>query len=554
MTQMKSIYQILLLTLIITGLSTSCNKKIDEAYLNPNSPVKVPVETLLPQVVSAMAANYGGHGPMNDARFTSMYVQYFTSYTVSATRNSSTTYERMGGTVDGSDNAGSIWRMHYYDVGQNAMKIIEWGTEEKKWDYVGVAQAIFAWSWLQLSDYHGEVILKEAFNTNLLTFKFDKEEDVYAYVRELAFQSLENLNKTGDGVSPANLALGDAFLYNGDVNKWKKFVYSILARSYNHLSNKSIYKPDSVIFYCDKAITTNADNAIVKFTATPGFSANSNFYGPVRNNLGSGYAIRQSEYITNLLKGTNAAFPGVDDPRKWYLIRPSISGQFNGIPLNAGITSIVNVNDRPENFWGPRWDSLVAPLSDSRARYIFRNASPMPVLTASEVLFMKAEAAYRKGDKTTALAAYRKGIELNFDMLQNDYSTNVPTANLLTASIRDAFLSNTTVAPVSSIDLTLSHIMLQKYIALYGFGAIETWVDMRRYHYTDVKDGFQVYRDFAPPPLTGTNGLWPDNNGKLVYRVRYRYNSEYVWNIEELKRLGADAIDWHTKETWFSKP
>ncbi len=551
---MKSIYKIIFLALIVTGLSVSCKKKLDEAYQNPNAPVKVPIEQLLPQLVSAMAANYAGHGPMNDARFASMYTQYFTSYTVSATRNSSTTYERMGGTVDGSDNAGSLWRMHYYDLGQNAMKMIEWGTEEKKWDYVGVGQAIFAWSWLQLTDYHGEVILKDAFNTSLLTFKFDNEADVYAYVRELAAKSLENLSKTGDGVSQANLATGDAFMYNGDVNKWKKFVYSILARSYNHLSNKSIYKPDSVIYYCDKAITTNADNAIVKFTATPGFSANSNFYGPVRNNLGSSYAIRQSEYITNLMKGTNSAFPGVDDPRKWYMLRPSISEQFNGIPLNKGITSITNANDRPENFWGPRWDSTVPPLSDARARYIFRNASPMPVLTASEVLFMKAEAAYRKGDKTTSLAAYKKAIELNFDMLQNDYSTNIPATSLLTTGIRDAFLANPKVVP-AAVDFNLSHIMLQKYIALYGFGAIETWVDMRRYHYTDVKDGFQVYRDFAVPPNDGSaTGLWPDNNGKLVYRVRYRYNSEYVWNIEELKRLGADAIDWHTKETWFSKP
>lgn len=550
---MKSIYKVLLSVLVITGISTSCNKKIDEAYLNPNSPVKVPIESLLPQIVSAMAANYGGHGPLNDARFASMYIQNFASYTVSATRNSSTTYERMGGTVDASDNAGSLWRMHYYDIGQNAMKIIEWGTEEKKWDYVGVAQAIFAWSWLQLTDYHGEIILKDAFNTNLLTFKFDKEEEVYAYVRQLAAQSLENLNKTGDGVSQTNLALGDEFMYKGDVNKWKKFVYSVLARSYNHLSNKSIYKPDSVIFYCDKAITANADNAVVKFTATPGFSANSNFYGPVRNNLGSAFAIRQGAYIANLMKGANSAFPGVDDPRKWYLLRPSISEQFNGIPLNGGITAIANVNDRPENFWGPKWDSLVPPASDSRARYIFRNASPIPVITASEVYFMKAEAAYRKGDKATALTAYKKAIELNFDMLQADYSVNVPATSLLTVSVRDAFLANPAVVP-ALVDFNLSHIMLQKYIAMYGFGAIETWVDMRRYHYTDVKDGFQVYRDFTTPPLTGTNGLWPDNNGNLVYRVRYRYNSEYVWNIEELKRLGADALDWHTKEVWFSKP
>lgn len=93
--------------------------------------------------------------------------------------------------------------------------------------------------------------------------------------------------------------------------------------------------------------------------------------------------------------------------------------------------------------------------------------------------------------------------------------------------------------------------MLQKYIALYGHGAQETWVDMRRYHYTDQENGVQVYRDFVPP--TGAD-LWPENNNKLVYRVRYRFNSEYVWNILELQKLGADAIDWHTKETWFSKP
>jgi hypothetical protein len=346
-------------------------------------------------------------------------------------------------------------------------------------------------------------------------------------------------------------------MYNGDINKWKKFVYAILARSYNHLSNKAVYKPDSVIFYCDKAISNNAENAVVKYAST-GQSGNSNFLGPLRNNIGSSSTsipVRQGAFIVNLLKGTNSAFPAVDDPRKWYLIRPSINGTFNGLPWNQGNTGIVDANERPENFWGSRWDSLVPPVNDSRARYVFRNGSPTPVLTASEVQFMKAEAAYRKGDKGTALTAYRKGIELNFDMLQSDFSTNIPTANLLTAGVRDAFLANTAVVPTSSANLTLSHIMLQKYISLFVHGAIETWVDMRRYHYTDVKDGFQVYRDFVPPPPTnGTAGLFPDNNNKLVYRVRYRYNSEYFYNLSELKTFGADLLDWHTVPMWFMEP
>ncbi len=548
---MKSLFKITTPLLFLSCIISSCNKKLDDAYLNPNAPTKVPPETLLGPVISSMVGNSAGHGAMADARYISLYIQSFASYTVSTAANSTSQYERMGGVTANSDNAGSIWRAHYYDIGQNCMKMIDWATEEKKWDYVGVGQAIFAWSWLQLTDYHGEVILKEAFNTNLLTFKFDKEEDVYKYVRELCFKALENLDKTGDGVSQQNLAKGDAYLYNGDVTKWKKFVYSILARSYHHLSNKTDYKADSVIFYCEKAITTNADNAVVKFIATPGFSANSNFYGPVRNNLGSTFAIRQAAFITDLLKGNNSAFLGVDDPRKWYLIRPSKSGQFNGIPVNGGIVSITDTLNRPESFWGARYDSTVAPKDDSRARYIFRNGSPMPVLTASEIHFMKAEAAFIKNDKATALSAYRRAIELNFDMLQTDYSANIPAANLITAAVRDAFLANPSVVPASSNDLTLSHIMLQKYIALFGHGALETWVDMRRYHYTDVKNGLQVYRDFVPP--SGTV-LWTDNNSEKVYRVRYRYNSEYVWNIAELTKLGAEKPDWHTKEVWFSKP
>ncbi|MCH5683437.1 hypothetical protein LWM68_03575 [Niabella sp. W65] len=99
--------------------------------------------------------------------------------------------------------------------------------------------------------------------------------------------------------------------------------------------------------------------------------------------------------------------------------------------------------------------------------------------------------------------------------------------------------------------LTLSDIMLQKYIALWGWGFFETWVDLRRYHYVDIdaETGVQVYKGFAIPAT-----LAPENNGKLVYRARPRYNSEYIWNIEELRRLGGLNSDYHTYETWFSQP
>jgi hypothetical protein len=38
-----------------------------------------------------------------------------------------------------------------------------------------------------------------------------------------------------------------------------------------------------------------------------------------------------------------------------------------------------------------------------------------------------------------------------------------------------------------------------------------------------------------------------------VYRARPRYNSEYLYNVAELDRIGALALDYHTKEMWFSQ-
>jgi hypothetical protein len=35
--------------------------------------------------------------------------------------------------------------------------------------------------------------------------------------------------------------------------------------------------------------------------------------------------------------------------------------------------------------------------------------------------------------------------------------------------------------------------------------------------------------------------------------MRPRFNSEYVWNINELARIGATQLDYHTKEQWFSQ-
>jgi hypothetical protein len=132
------------------------------------------------------------------------------------------------------------------------------------------------------------------------------------------------------------------------------------------------------------------------------------------------------------------------------------------------------------------------------------------------------------------------------------YTTNVPTVGLITPATKAAYLTNPLVVPVTASGLTLTHIMLQKYIALYGWGVHETWTDMRRFHYVDPDPatGKQVYADFTPP-----SGIYlvSTNNTKLVYRCRPRYNSEYLYDVPELTRIGAENQDYNTLECWFSQ-
>ena len=551
---------------VLTGglLLPSCSKKIDEAYQNPNAPVKPPVEELMPTVVASMANHFTSSttnfGPMQDGQYVGRYVQFW------ATNTSLNQYDMMGMTTTNSaaaasDIGGSQWAMHYAAMGQNLNRIVEWASEEKKWDYVGACYAMRAFGWLAVTDMHGEVIVKEAFRSDQLTFNYDTQEDAYEEVKKNVRLAIEYLDRTGDGVSEANLEKGAFYCsMKGNREKWKKFAYAIMARVFHRTTNKASYQADSVIHYANLAMSDNADNAYILFANLGGNSPTKSFYGPFRGNIGS---FRQTRFAADLLTGvvsptvvtpTPAAFPGVFDPRTPYLLVENPAGTYKGIRPAKGlpdglVTTPAAADEQPFNFWG----SAGTTGSDANARYIYRDGMPWPIATAAEMDFLKAEAYFRKGDKSAARSAYINGISKNFDMLTNVYNANVPVAKQITPTAKANYLANTLVVP--NVDnLTLTHIMLQKYIALFGFGFMEVWADMRRYHYVDLDPltGYQVYRNFEPPSVTGN--LFPNNNGKLIYRVRPRFNSEYRWNLAAITAIGGAALDYHTKEQWFSLP
>lgn len=511
----------------VLALNASCKDFLD-VNDNPNAPQAVSANLYLSPMLHWMVS-----APQWDGRFVGRYTQqWFLPSTIL------TTWDRMGYDPS-SDNGAQQWRDVYWSLGQNLVDMITKAEAEQRWDLAGVGYLLKGWGWQVTTDLHGEIIVKEAIDQSKFSFNYDTQEYAYTEVLRLLDKAIEYLQKTDGAVDQVYLARTDK-IYNGDRTKWLKLAHGMKALALNHYSNKGSYKPAEVIANVDKSLSSNADDPLLAFPAL--VNDDRNFYGRTRNNITS---YRQTQFVVNLMNGTHTG--GVVDPRMSRMLAPAPDGQYRGLDVNVVGFGALPTAQQPMNFFGyPGTGGLQQP-----SRYLFADKSKFPVMTYAQLQFIKAEAAYRMGDRATALAAYRNGVSAHIDWVNARNTDDGQQVAPITAAEKSAFLAASSVVPTSPAGLTLSRIMTQKYIAQWAWGHNEIWMDMRRYHYTDIDPatGQQVYPGFAPP----TN-LYPDNGGKIVQRIRPRYNSEYVWNRPGLDAIGGLALDYHTKPMWIIEP
>jgi hypothetical protein len=519
------------------ALSPSCRDFLD-VNTNPNGPETVSANLYLAPMLHWMVTDQ----PF-DGRFIGRYVQNFYHAGTSLS-----TWDRMGYDA-GSDNGGQTWRDVYWSLGQNLIDMNTKAEAEQRWDLLGVGTILKAWGWMTLASIHGDIIIKEAFDQTRFSFDYDTEDFALQESRRLLDSAIVLLRRADGAVDVTYLGKGDK-IYNGDRNKWRKYAFGLRALLRNRYSNKAaLYFADSVIADVDSSFASNADDALLAYPATQS-SDDRNFWGPARTNLqtASGSSnFRQTRFVLELMNGTQ--FGGVVDPRMTRMLAPAPDGQYRGLDINTVGFGALTANQRPFNFWG--YAGIVP--AGSQSRYIFSDKTKFPAMTYAQLQFVKAEAAFRKGDRATALQAYTNGISSHIDFVNARNSDDNQAPSQITAAEKAAFLADANVVP-SAANLTMTHIMSQKYIAQWMWGFYEQWMDMRRFHYTDTYSGEsrQVFPGFAPP----TN-LFADNSGKLVYRIRPRYNSEYVWNRDGLSKIqpvsGLDA-GYHTSELWIIQP
>lgn len=243
---------------------------------------------------------------------------------------------------------------------------------------------------------------------------------------------------------------------------------------------------------------------------------------------------------------------------------------------------------------------------NGQGRWIYRNDAPYILTTYAEMMFNVAEAHFVVGEKTKAFEAWKKAVAADMEFTAKYLvagSTNVQNEKLQSGKYGDVifhigdkitaaqfntaaaeYLAGPFVGALSMDEFSLSHIMMQKFVALYPWGAHEAWVDQRKYHYdidfdkgvnegvpsfgngwdknavkqkidsdpTKVYKGYYIYA----AELRG-NKFNEKNNGSPCYRIRPRFNSEYMWNVpslETLKPISGTADDYQCSIPWFAYP
>lgn len=622
---MKKIFGYIITLTLLFFATTSCEDYLD-VNKNVDAPNYVEGHLYLPGIIQAYQGMY------YDVRATAPLTQMM------GTSNSSFSSFAANYYAAGSDNGGELWRMSYWLQGMNLENLINQSIAAKNWKLAGIGYAIKAFSWDQLTKEHGELPLKDAYVSGLLSHNYDYQKDIYPQVRAWAYTAIKYLQMEDNTNYGTKISSND-YIYNGNTDKWIKFAYGVLVRNFASLSNKSNFNSDyadSLIFCANNSFQSFNDDATVTIaggSSTAAYQAYNNFWGTNRVVLSRDFF--QHEYAVQVFTGTVPKYDETTGDKKdatvvnsyypWELAEKQIicdtavntTGHYDprvavklatvDDPTYQNVSNVKSIKTR--KYYGGSFTSTSGPIGtapsfygrnavsaytgtthDGTGRWLYRDDAPYILMTCAEIKFCLAEAYWKLGQKDKALDAFKAGVKADMDftgkyIYENtkgtatggDKITKSVYASLATEYIAGPYVNGLTLA-----DFTLSHIMMQKWVALYPWGSQEAWVDMRKYHY-DLKysgqypklgDGWElsmvsqkfdtdetkVYKGFylAPAQVENRRGTYNTfNQGAPSYRLRPRYNSEYMWNKASLSALlpiSGMADNYQCSIPWFAYP
>jgi len=298
----------------------------------------------------------------------------------------------------------------------------------------------------------------------------------------------------------------------------------------------STYDPQAVLDALANGPQTDAQSAILQYVdESPSSAADKEALQYSNTGLTARITKLYYDYITNNYTGAPTGTNNMEDPRLDLLIPSSENGA--GVlvrtvpvdmqsdlpktgPLNYTYDAKLNKFSNKDSVYVQMRKTPHSPETNDRILstgtwYTKRGAKGL-LLTNAEMRFIEAEVKFRQGDLAGALAAYKAGIRSHMSILE------VKPTDI------EEYLNSTSVVQ-SAASLTLSHIMIQKYIALSY--SPEQWVDLRRMDYcTDAGGNYNeaagIYKGYNRPSHVYLEAYpsptdWPRRFAVPSYEINY---------------------------------
>ncbi|MTI26990.1 SusD/RagB family nutrient-binding outer membrane lipoprotein [Fulvivirga kasyanovii] len=511
---MKKINIKILGALLLIFLAGACDDDFQEINKNPNSPEDVPPSLLLPTIIK---------NPVNESAGLAWgYGNVVMQYTGKIQFTNEDRYN-WGPQGDPYNTFFTALR----DV-NNILQITEESGEN---NYRGVALVMKSWMYHVMTDAYGDVPYSEALQAKdgVSLPAFDPQSDVYTGI-------LADLQKANELLGTSGEALEGDILYEGDVNKWKKFANSLRLRILMRLS--------------DRVDPSSAMQAILNDPATPVFESNEDqasltylLDAPNQQPL---YTTRSGSFDEyRLSENMEAKLKALNDPRLYVYAQPTTASEaglvgapddYEGVPNGLPDEEALQYSPSgdPEK-GGSNFISRVGLMFSCRACDELSSpiAAETVIMSYAELQFILAEARERGFISTGAAEDYyMEGISSTFDYYESRLQAGGFTELAAVVQPEAGYFAQADVAYTGTQEEKLQKIGTQKWIALF-FNGMEAWFDWRRTGYPEITPGPGAVINTVP--------------------VRFQYPSDaQALNAEAyeaaIKRQGADLI---TTRVWW---
>jgi len=427
----------------------------------------------------------------------------------------------------------NTWNSFYAASGFDVSTIYNLAEKSGNESYKAIALILKSYITSVLTDEFGDVPYTEAWKGSaeepILDPVFDTQESIY----EALIDNLKTANELLTDDAPE--IKGD-ILFDGDLMKWKKFANSLRLRLLMRRSDRVDPTTDMTAIFGNPAtypiLTGNSDNVALQYLG----SAPNNH--PINENRKTRDDHRLSKTLVDYLY---AEAPSPDYRIAVYAELAPGPGDYVGLP-NGLLTADAAV-----------YNGNGISNTSKIGTYFSKATAPGMLLSYSELLFIKAEAAERgfiPGGHDVADKAYKDAIRASWDQFNADgtftsklevfrslfESWGMTTENIYDYAWEDFYLyggTADTLLPSRAIE----QIATQKWVALFDQG-LQAHYEWRRTGYPVLtpalagqNQGKIPVRAYYPSDEAGTN---PTNLADAVARQgKDDLNTRVWWDIED---------------------